>query len=160
MPPLLRSLPHVESLSLFHTEEPEEETEIRRNLGLQDAYPVPEVPSKTQDVHMEEDTVITPFPQTRSPNSSISNTLLPPPTATQPVIDQPMLPKAVLSPIPPQVPANLPKTNTQIAKSQTVTERPPPIPSLSRRVASTRMDEDEAEDMPTINMESDSDADL
>lgn len=34
MPPIVRALPHVESLSLFPTEEGQEELEARRNMGI------------------------------------------------------------------------------------------------------------------------------
>ncbi|KAF7352611.1 Pre-rRNA-processing protein rix1 [Mycena venus] len=52
-PPLLRSMPHVESLSLFRTEESQEESEMRQGLGLVPSEVESSLPTTT-DVVMAE----------------------------------------------------------------------------------------------------------
>lgn len=152
MPPLLRPLPHVESIILFRAEEPEEETELRQELGLRSAEQCPastyeistaediimSLPPKSKDIDMVASNV-PPFPNQTSPFhhfEPLKNTAQPAPPPTLLVVPWPTPQKAPPSLGPPRIPS------------------PTPPQLLS---APVEMEDDE--EMPVINMDSDSDAD-
>ena len=70
VPPLVRSLPHVEALSLFHAEENQEERDARQSLSLSVAQTRPsEAPSQVADIS------ITTPPADMVVDSELSNVL-------------------------------------------------------------------------------------
>ena len=153
MPPLLRSLPHVESMSLFRAEEPEEELETRKSLGLQDAFFAEHV-SRIPDDSMEEEIRMLSPPRSKDVDLVISN----PSTTSHTLSVQDSGPhdassqSAAASTLP-----TLPKSTIEIATRQTVAAKPT-FPSIAVKAPSALEEEDE-EEMPTIDMESDSDID-
>ena len=153
MPPLLRSLPHVESMSLFRAEEPEEELETRKSLGLQDASSAGQL-SCIPDDTMEEDIRMLSPPKSKDVDLIISK---PSTTShTQSVQDSgphdvsPQL--AAASALP-----DLPEPVIEIAKTQAIAAKPT-FPSTTAKAPSALEEEDE-EEIPTIDMDSDSDID-
>ncbi|GLB33999.1 putative rRNA processing/ribosome biogenesis [Lyophyllum shimeji] len=158
VPPLVRSLPHVESLSLFRAEESQEETNIRQELGLRSAVPdQPSSTTETQDVIMEEDSRTS--AAKTDMNSVKSNALSPPPPKppstpsnlpTKPTADAQQTPiSEVQSSIEP------PRPKANVAESATAKPVIPPQPMVVRTQGGEN-DEDEDDEMPAINMESDS----
>lgn len=161
MPPLIRPMPHVEYLSLFHTEESQEERGARENLDLRSLTE----PILSHDILMEDS----------STKSLITAELLPPE----------LIPKPLSVPYPPKIlpeyplPQNsLPKIDdesmravnvipmleghpisisplipSQVSKPQLPTSsEPPPFMSIE--------DDEDDEEMPTIDLDSDSDEEL
>lgn len=148
MPPLVRSLPHVESLSLFRAEESQAEADIREGLNLCGAFP-------EQSNQVEEDVVMKDFA----------------PSETQQVSNR--QPARVAEPPLPQSPLPLSVTNTstkpQLAASVvllpvTIEPSRPTLPEPESRsplvvpqpVAALAQNEDD-EEIPAINLDSDSD---
>lgn len=162
LPPLLRSLPQVESLALFRREESEEEREIRESLGIvmpvdptEDVLPVQAnvVPNIVDQVMTEPAKTGASDPvRAMEPAPPF---LLPPPPPPLPIQTSPMSTESTTSQtqaprepafLPTFVPKSLPPVVTMVESSSTV-----PKP---RSVA---MEEDDDEEVPTINMDSDSD---
>ncbi|PSS35413.1 hypothetical protein PHLCEN_2v1568 [Hermanssonia centrifuga] len=175
VPPLIRALPHVESLAMFRAEEGQEEIEIRHTLGVgipdelqireslnanQVAAvltPIPVTsPSAPPIAHMQVDpvqhakpsSITSPeFASHEQPSSTyIQGTQ--PSSGAIPVSqgDLPSLSKATL--LPPSA----------AAPSPPVTAAPTPSISTSLAPSQGTMEADEDEPMPSIDMDSDSDA--
>lgn len=141
VPPLVRSLPHVESLSLFRAEEPQEEIETREALGLETAHP--DEPLSTQeDVAMGDGTA--------SSELKVEIEVPPPRPSVLPV----------LTPQVDLLTSVLPRSQPQKSAIQTGAPTTlPRLPSPSFVPAPVPVDEDEDEEMPHIDLDSDSDAD-
>lgn len=153
VPPLVRSLPHVESLSLFRAEEPQEEIEAREELGLQGAFP--DLTTLTTMFPVEEDTRMS-SPKIKdvalAPSNpplllNSSSLLVEPSALPQDIIrqiSQPLKssapPRQELLPTKTPISANLPRSST-------------PLHSITAPV------EEDDEEMPAIDLESDSDED-
>lgn len=140
---MVRSLPHVESLSLFLTEESLEEIDVRETLGLDVADQYSKVSSYTTDIDVVEPTTIQP-PPTQAKHIAESNK---PPAIAQPTPQ----PKATQTTLPSLLP--LPsKGRISTASSSTA--------SVTVQLADVigPMDEsEEDEEMPAIDLDSDSD---
>jgi hypothetical protein len=151
VPPLVRSLPHVESLFLFRAEESQEEIDTRESLGLEimDQNPL----LLNQDMTMEEQ------PSLPQPNSESTSSVIPPPPV-EALVDHPPLP-------------TLPGAtdgNQKLSGSVTSTSTPPliPGPPLSSTAGTLRpvvqsqtvvpfVEDEEDEEIPAIDVDSDSD---
>ncbi|KAG6821542.1 hypothetical protein H0H93_000051 [Arthromyces matolae] len=155
-PPLVRSLPHVESLSLFRAEESQEEAQTREELGLHGAFPLQ--PKKSDsDVVMED--APTQLQATKSTNEVQPATILEP-------LAPPRPPVPISSIANEPGPAPAPQTTKPVPiRSEPSRIQPPeakkipqPVPARPQpTVAPTQTEEVEDEEMPSINMESDSD---
>jgi hypothetical protein len=173
VPPLVRSLPHVESLSLFRAEESQEESEAREALDLTTLYQAsshPEQLPSMQDVQMEEGTNI-PSAQTQStspappvPQATTSAIIPPPARLPIPAIQQQQIHNSISQ-----------SSTSAPAPSNWVPPEPAPALALERNVASNSIvphssasgvhpvlvtrsaEEEEDEEMPAINLDSDSD---
>ncbi|KAF8165502.1 rRNA processing/ribosome biogenesis-domain-containing protein [Crassisporium funariophilum] len=158
VPPLVRSMPHVEALSLFKAEETEEEVELLLTLGLQSTHlhPTPDA----QDVLMNDQ--LASIPQSNAPKT------------VSPAVEQKETPAIPLN-IPPA--KTLPSqvtvaTSDDAFKPSTITSQlvphaleyrqapnkkaNEPIPSSEVIPIIAADDEDEDEEMPFIDMASDS----
>jgi len=159
LPPLVRSMPHVESLALFKAEESQEEAEALSALGVESIH------SKgtcDQDVEMKDcQLMVVPIAQIPShaapsvPESPpIAQSSLPRP---QPIDDE----RGAIQPLPqpttikvkgtaadpPSQPTTSFPSTSHRPTAATVSSVPIPIPAQ----------EDDDEEMPIINMDSDSD---
>ncbi|KAH9844088.1 rRNA processing/ribosome biogenesis-domain-containing protein [Rhodofomes roseus] len=154
VPPLVRSLPHVEMLSLFREEEGDEEAEMRKAMGLATAEEtLSTLPSTTQNFATPPGPAR--FTQMVPETSTAHNTASSSQQQTDtlhaqglPVPSHPTLPTETSTTSAPFTPVIQPSTAS--------------VPSEVRpqMQGSAPMDEDdEDEPMPTINMDSDSDAD-
>ncbi|KAG6877240.1 hypothetical protein C0992_010466 [Termitomyces sp. T32_za158] len=148
VPPLVRSLPHVESLSLFRAEESQEELDTREGLGLCGASPgqlnlVEDVvmqdfaPSETEQINNRQSAKVSEPPLPQNPSSSSftntsKNTLLAASTLLIPSTIEPSLSTPAETIVHPQIPL------------------PHPIAALAQS-------DDDDEEMPVINLDSDSD---
>lgn len=152
-------MPHIESLSLFRAEEPQEEIEAREALGLEITYS--DQTLSTQDIAMKDETT-TPASQPRAEIEAL------PPTKT-PILPAPTPQHASFTPTPlpgsqPQqsaIPLNSPPPTLESpflnpAQSSIGISRPPSSPFVP---AAMPVDEEEDEEMPPIDLDSDSDAD-
>jgi hypothetical protein len=169
VPPLVRSLPHVESLSLFRTEESQEEAEAREALDLTygEASSHPERPPSIQDVQMKDETrlSLSENESTESPplQAQISTAPMPlPGRLSSLAIEQPVLRNS--PPQPPTLPSApssrlLPPSVSAPEKNVAPINMVPQssAPQLHPIIASTSEEEDE--EMPAINLDSDSDGD-
>ncbi|KDQ19056.1 hypothetical protein BOTBODRAFT_126918 [Botryobasidium botryosum FD-172 SS1] len=189
LPPLLRSLPALESISLYRTDESKDEKEARVKLGVEPggastlaaaSEAVDNAVSTTSQQPASLPTVVSAGPETYSSSSThalsasvVSATSAPvaplspaaPPT-TQPIHDSPMLP-AKTNPVLAEQPATAPKKSQarQLAPSSVAFSTIPqvqPVAIDTPRVAEKRPaafdeDSDNDEEMPFINMDSDSD---
>jgi hypothetical protein len=151
VPPLVRSLPHVESLSLFRAEESLDEIDAREGLGLGVVEQLPKLPNAMDDITMThvapEEVTMQASPTTTTIAKHIDVTIQSPP-ARQSKIAQPK----PMSPFPPP-PDPLPSssvTQVLIASSSTVPVTVEPVSVIAP------MDEEEDEEMPAIDMDSDS----
>lgn len=182
VPPLIQSMPHIESLSLFREEESQEETETRRNLQLgtmEDIHrPTANTPlSSAQSQHHQptiEAQVFAEPPTRYAPaqlvlGSSHATTQAqpesPPPTAAG---SQKELPKVTLSSsstpstLRPPEPAMLESPNKVHPGPASGQHQPthslatPVVPQTINNLPSPLL-EDEDEPMPSIDMDSDSD---
>ena len=151
VPPLLRSLPHVESLSLFRAEESIDEVEVREALGLE--YANQNVPGSkaTTDVGLEPGATVQPFQKQTPPRVPTS-------TVSKPQNSKPSAPEETqqtLRPPPDLLPSSFLEeahtTTTPISTAPVSVQPPVQVPIVS--VA----DKEEDEDMPSIDMNSDSD---
>jgi hypothetical protein len=150
VPPLIRSLPHVESLSLFRAEESLEEIDAREALGLGVAEQHLKALDSTENV-----TIAPPNPETIN--------VQPSPTPASASAAQTILPSKFVEPTPksplPLPPSPLPSSSliqTLTASSSIVPATVQPAPVV------VPMDEgedegEEDEEMPTMDMSSDSD---
>ncbi|KAG6903450.1 hypothetical protein C0995_005473 [Termitomyces sp. Mi166 len=150
VPPLVRSLPHVESLSLFRAEESQEERDVREELGLRGAFPEQSKPVE-EDIIMEDSAAP---PGTQQVDNiqpvSVTKPSLPPRLSSSTVASTSIKPQ----------PASL------IVTTPGAIEPPRPKPSEPERipkpvppqpVATSAQDAEDDEEMPAINMDSDSD---
>ncbi|KAG6812998.1 hypothetical protein H0H92_014929 [Tricholoma furcatifolium] len=150
VPPLVRSLPHVESLSLFSAEEPQEEADVRRDLGLHVV-----APSQPPAAHAEEDVVMkdaitAPVVSVKPIDSATSPLPKPLPSATAAIQSLPA-PQTLPSP----VVIERPHIQPPVA-AQKNTPRPA-VPQPVQPVTVPNPLDEEDEEMPEINMDSDSD---
>ena len=183
VPPLVRSLPHVESLSLFRAEEGHEEKEMRRGLGLvtdDEARDTDSTVAATAPVVTAGSIAPTPAPSTVSQvvRTSVETSHSTVRTGTDAVSKIAASSTSVIQKTTVETPAVAELTSTvQRSHPAYVTSLPPPpdpLPSSSRIVptvsvpqvtslpgpADVRMDvEDEDEPMPSIDLGSDSDED-
>jgi len=157
VPPLIRSLPHVESLSLFRAEESQEEADVRKELGLRDAVPdQPLSTQDTQDVVMEEDlrNASARTKDTTSATATASSSL---PTKPPSIPSTASIGDAKQASVPPisvlQPPKEPPRLKAKATESTFVT----PVAAPQAVVVPIQQGlEDEDEEMPAINMDSDS----
>lgn len=169
MPPLVRSLPHVESLFLFREEESQEEAEARETLDLmyREASSYPEQPPPVRDIRIEE---------TREPLAEMERMesfALPPETITTP---DPLSRRLSHSAIEQLDDRNGISRHLAFASVPSNSLRPPPESILGKNTApinvpqtsalrlhpisiTTIVDKEEDEGMPVINLDSDSDGD-
>jgi len=147
LPPLVRSMPYIESLSLFRAEESQEESEMRRSLGL--------VPSSTQDVIIPEPSAPPTAPRTinATPPRTIENPPVPPSAAVPAVV------------LPPPLPQLLPEISTRDDRSIETVAVPLPTKTVNQTPVEIDMpnfveEEEKNEEMPAIDLGSDSDSDL
>ncbi|KAJ7904735.1 hypothetical protein B0H14DRAFT_3421490 [Mycena olivaceomarginata] len=153
LPPLVRSMPYVESLSVFRAEESQEESEMRRSLGLVPA----ETETETEDVVMA---VANP-PAPPAPPITSKNLPVPPSVAVPAVIQLPPQPPPQLTPKP-----SLPDDGGRIAAANAPVPPPTPAKSIDAPPVQTEMpifaeeEEEKNEEMPAIDLGSDSDSDL
>ncbi|KAG6854907.1 hypothetical protein C0991_012097 [Blastosporella zonata] len=149
VPPLVRSLPHVESLSLFRAEEPQEEADVREELGLHGAFPEPKI--HDEDVFMKDSP--TPIPQTLPVNH-----IQPTRVDERPPLQLPSVAPIIQSS---SAPVTLPPKSTVMEQPQHMPSVPKsaPQPVVPHSVAVPVQEEDEEDEMPAINMDSDSDED-
>ena len=148
VPPLLRSLPHVESLSLFRTEESFDEVEVREALGLE--YTNQHTPGSTTvgvDATMQRSQKQTP-PRVPTPTvSEPQNSNLSVPERSKETQTLGLPP----DPLPSSFAEVAHITTTPISTAPVLIQPPVKVPVVS--VA----DKEEDEEMPSIDMNSDSD---
>ncbi|KAG6833947.1 hypothetical protein H0H87_007958 [Tephrocybe sp. NHM501043] len=152
VPPLVRSLPHVESLSLFRAEEPQEEADVREEIGLHGALPDQPTNLHEEDVVMHDSIAhITQAPPLNhlQPKTVDERPSPAPPVASPSLVTQQPLGPATMSKASaieqPQMKPPVPKSTPQPVV-------PPPV-----QVPVAQEVDDEDEEMPAINMDSDSD---
>ncbi|KAF9478150.1 hypothetical protein BDN70DRAFT_880303 [Pholiota conissans] len=158
IPPLVRSMPHVEVLSLFKAEEPRDEAEALTSLDLKDSDSL----SKGDFIMHDDDTIVPSIPS-RTPTTAKTFT-------TSPIVGT-MPPKAA-SVTPPSHPLHA-VANLSIKKGDTDIRSPPKLIGRSDSLGQTAITapkgsssrpaaaplnqvEDDDEEMPVINMDSDS----
>jgi hypothetical protein len=157
----------VESLSLFHAEESQEETEARDALGLtyNRALSHLDQPSSIQDVSMVEETSVSLAKHRETPTLQTQTFAGPVPLSSEvprSLVEQPgVIPQApaihlgISNQIPEPEPGPAPGQNA--VPINTVVRSPaPPLHPIS---TITPNEEDEDEAMPVINLDSDSDGD-
>ena len=146
VPPLLRSLPHVESLSLFRAEESIDEVEVREALGLECANQNVPGSKATTDVGLEPGATVQPLQKQtppRVPTSTVSKPSVPEETQQTLRLPPDLLPSSFVG---------VAHTTTTPISAAPVSVQPPvqaPIVSVANK--------EEDEDMPSIDMNSDSD---
>ena len=143
VPPLIRSMPHVESLSLFKAEEPQDEAEMFSTLGLTSIHPS-QSQIEQQDVSMTDS--LTKAPTDNYATRNLRDSTLPP-----------QEPKEQLSVIPTNLPPPPTKPSNMLeAAKSTIGLRSSTI--VSNPVLFSKEDErDGDEEMPLIDIDSDSD---
>ncbi|KAJ7639023.1 rRNA processing/ribosome biogenesis-domain-containing protein [Roridomyces roridus] len=136
LPPLVRSLPFVESLALFRAEESQEEMDTRQSLGLG----APE----TEDSAMPD----------------VADTLPPPKPDVAPIPAPTPAPAPIAVPaIPSSLPPPPPIAKPVVSQPTPVVTEPPPKVSYEAPPARIEVDDgDKNEEMPSIDMDSDSDS--
>ncbi|KAJ7240352.1 rRNA processing/ribosome biogenesis-domain-containing protein [Mycena haematopus] len=140
LPPLVRSMPYIESLSLFRAEESQEESEMRQSLGL--------VSSATDEIIAE------PPAPPAAPRAS-ENPLVPPTVEVSAI---------ALS----QPPQPLPETSARDDRRIETVAEPVSWPLTTKTTNQTPVEidipilveEEKNEEMPAIDLGSDSDSDL
>jgi hypothetical protein len=145
----MRSLPHIEALSLFRAEESQEERDARESVGL---VVTPELHSETVDVVMAEPSMTAPAvpgtsvgPIARAAALPVAPVLLEKPTAPSPLLTPP--PGQILQPAPPKV------VEVMASSGMTEVTRDAPLG------IQTIIEEEKNEEMPAIDLGSDSDSD-
>ena len=163
MPPIVRPMPHVESLSLLKVDESHEEAQILSSLQRQ----VQELDDSQEDVQMND-----PVPDKTSREEVIlqkTDTSLH--TPQQPlsqvytqnrVMDSIPIPKPSVEPLSsekPITPDSATTFSTSIASNQQLPATTMNVPQQSLQIVATSEDNSDDEEMPTINMSSDSEID-
>lgn len=170
LPPLVRPLPPLENVSLFRVEESEVEQELRDMLGLASAEgpePVVSAHEPVQEFLGEPQnpvepagppphSMLHPAPQTPNPRNSPAQ-----PTNDTQVEDQPNTTHVVtLSqdkvPTEDSPPANSTPATTKFGEGLPSASEPPQPPSWEP-ISFVGDEEEEEEEIPSINMDSDSD---
>ena len=129
-------MPHVETLSLFHAEESTEEASIRESLGLM-TLPPPTATDTWAPV------VSTPDAPTATPTVAHVPTTTPAPQTFTPVVP---------------VPSDAQMADVSPSFRPVPPSKPVYAPQASRPAVTAPLEEDEEdEEMPDINMDSDSD---
>ncbi|KJA29888.1 hypothetical protein HYPSUDRAFT_31915 [Hypholoma sublateritium FD-334 SS-4] len=160
VPPLVRSMPHLEAISLFKVDQSQEEIDVLTTLEMKATDATHE--TEQQDVVMTDHSILV-----NPPTPTITTNTLPSTIPTAPVSVQPAATSAIPTP---------PKTDH--ASQSTTRASTPPVPPLratgsfesygesaprvlpSRPAIPIPQDEgDEDDEMPAINMESDSEDD-
>lgn len=150
-------MPHVESLSLFRAEESLEEIDTREALGLETAdqhLPVAQSPDDVSIIPtILETTTVQHAPPTFPPLTE-STIFIPQPQLTTQPAPAPSSPKGA-QPVLSQPPSPLPFSSVPVvpASGSSVPVTTLPVHTF----AEVAMDDDEDEEMPVINMDSDSD---
>ncbi|KAF9247388.1 rRNA processing/ribosome biogenesis-domain-containing protein [Melanogaster broomeanus] len=165
-PPFVRTLPFVEHLSLSPAEESAEEAATRRLLGLTPGHGEIDAASSDQPISAEpvshQPSAQTQRTPVATPQQLVSLTPveLPPPQNKGNIIVKHPTEPSTMSFVPTSQ-APLPPTSTTTA---TMNPRSPPSPSHKAPVANVThaapmvVDEDDNEEMPAIDLDSDSDA--
>jgi hypothetical protein len=157
MPPLVRSMPHVESFSLFKAEEPQDEAEALSTLGL--TYLHPSQPQIVQDTSMtgvSMTTDLTTAPRDSYPTQNFRDSILPMAEPTEQISVIP------INSSPTQTkPSNmLESARSTIGLHSTAADSDDtggPSTIMSKTVLFSKEDEqDEDEEMPFIDIDSDS----
>ncbi|KAL0067595.1 hypothetical protein AAF712_005310 [Marasmius tenuissimus] len=173
LPPLLRSLPQIEALSLFRTEESEEETAERQRLGIEvndDPQNIPAAALSSagqQDVIMNE---ISPQENSRNTSSAVATSHV-----SQPLADPSLPPRPPTITSNPVVAAPVDRMKTldhqvDIPQAPGPSNFPTSAAGTSRAFPRTHMSDDktsvtqtprehEDEQMPSIDVDSDSESD-
>ncbi|KAJ3907656.1 rRNA processing/ribosome biogenesis-domain-containing protein [Lentinula edodes] len=161
-PPLLRPLPKLDSFALFRSEESAEEAEERQHLGLN----VPLAQSKSvsaaiQDIHMDNSLksaglsiVPAPLSTGLSITSQISTAF---PVERRPDVGAPSLSMTTTAEFQRNLTSSLPSV-TPRESAASFTQPSQASGSTEETNATTSEDLDLDEDMPSINLESDSDS--
>ncbi|KAK0498557.1 rRNA processing/ribosome biogenesis-domain-containing protein [Armillaria luteobubalina] len=141
VPPLVRSLPHVETLSLFHSEEGTEEARDRELLGLSVLQRPTSDPVQT--------TVATPSPQVDLDQEDRHTRPVPPAKVPSPIAIDTPAPANPGNSLPRAEPVHI-SSKLSYAPSATPTLEPPKV-----KIADA-VEEDQ--EMPAIDLDSDSDS--
>jgi len=155
VPPLVRSLPHVESLSLFRAEESLDEIDARETLGLGVSEQHPKVPNAMDDIamtHVAPEEVTMQISLTTATTAKQIDVSTQSPPSAQPEPHSKIAQPRQMSPFPPP-PDPLPSssvTQAPIASGSTVPVAVKPVSAIAP------VDEEEDEEMPAIDMDSDS----
>ncbi|KAF7985251.1 hypothetical protein HWV62_7918 [Athelia sp. TMB] len=148
VPPLVRSLPHVEALSLFRAEESHEEVAVRDALGLSVAESHQAVTVESEHLPMPSATAVHVIPAA-APSIISSNTDAV--TAVQPKV-------APATPAPISTPHDLlPAAHHPIPPPAAFLAPSTSVAPLQTTIIAAMDEDEEEEDMPTIDMDSDSD---
>ncbi|KAE9410119.1 hypothetical protein BT96DRAFT_953314 [Gymnopus androsaceus JB14] len=154
LPPLIRPLPNVDSLTLFRSEESTEEVEAREDLGLSNlSTQLP--PSPTADVLMAKasERALSPLPSAGS--SIVTSTYVAanvaPPVVPHKTRSDPVIPPTVTSTLISAKPAPSYPLETEATKPTGAINHVDSAPS------GMVDDDDDDEEMPSINIDSDSD---
>ncbi|KAI0720268.1 rRNA processing/ribosome biogenesis-domain-containing protein [Cerioporus squamosus] len=189
VPPLVRSLPHVELLSLFRAEEGEEEMDTRTRVGLtvlDEPVMEPDVAERLTPHAEHSNTSNTPRPHPEVGRNSGSYTVQEPmvvpmhvdvsPAPTPPTLPPQLAQSSQQSielqaaPIPtlsdrvaqnplPPPPDPLPSNSAALGPPSTTSTIPPVTTHIPQAAAPTGEEDDDDEPMPTIDLGSDSDSD-
>jgi len=160
LPPLVRSMPHVESLALFKAEESQEEADALSALGVESIH------SKgtcDQDVEMKDcQSMVIPIsqiPSRTAPSVPESPPIAQPSFLPQPqsIDDQRRAIQPLLQPTTIKVKGTATDPPSQPTTSFPSTSHRPTAPTVSVPIPIPAQDDDEDEEMPIINMDSDSD---
>lgn len=161
-PPLVRSLPHVEALSLFRAEESNEELAARTSLALATTYD-----ANVMD-DMIDPTIVTPIPKP-APQPVPTHLSMPTPKITAPgpistpspvLANQKMTSSITTAPTKDSADISSAISSRQPTKSLMSSSIQMELapPTVEPRIIPMVVDDDEEEEgMPTIDMESDSD---
>jgi hypothetical protein len=152
VPPLVRSMPHVESLSLFKAEEPQDEAEVLSTLGLTSIH-------ASQSQIVQQDVLMTDS-LTTVPAQNLRDSTLPPrePKEQLSVIPtNPVPPPTKLSNIPEAVRSTI-GLRTTVALSKMVSDDTggPSTVVPNPFLFSKEDEQDGDEEMPLIDIDSDS----
>jgi len=154
LPPLIRPLPNVDSLTLFRSEESTEEVEAREDLGLSNlSTQLP--PSPTADVLMAKasERALSPLPSAGS--SIVTSTYVAanvaPPVVPHKTRSDPVIPPTVTSTLISVKPTPSYSLETEATKPTGA------INHVDSALSGMVDDDDDDEEMPSINIDSDSD---
>ena len=172
LPPLVRPLPPMENISLFRVEESEVEQELRTMLGLAtaddsesgvSAQLAPQAPSDGPEDPAERTELTSSSRFVPDPAPSILNRSNPPAQSSNDMqVDQTKAPP-VTTPPPDQTPINEgPLVSNPTSSAIKSSERLPPVsepprPSSWNPIGFISDEDEEDEEIPSINMDSDSD---